>query len=394
MSREVSQTPDINKSDSPATETADSKKPANYKRISDDDLYRHSSQFRMWSFTEKNLREKRKKTNERAIGTINEKLRKFIEDNKSSLTEEELQTLRVKASPLSMEEELQLINFYSKKVQVIAQHLNLPTEVIATSITFFRRFFLDNSVMEFDPKNLVHTTIFLACKSENYFISVDSFAKKAKSNREAILKYEFKLVESLKFSLLNHHPYKPLHGFFLDIQTILYGKVDLKYMGQIYDRCKKKITDALLTDIVYLFTPPQITLAIISMEDEQLISRYLELKFGKDISNNTDDQENGVNKEVKEVNKEEEGGVPEKVDDKHEPQNDIELNKLLTIISQCVDLLEKSESVTTDDAKRVAAKNYYCQNPSILLQKLKRKLESSNDNNGNESPSKKPKIEE
>ncbi|CAB4252143.1 similar to Saccharomyces cerevisiae YPR025C CCL1 Cyclin associated with protein kinase Kin28p [Maudiozyma barnettii] len=389
MSREISQTPNIDNSNSPSTvtENEDPKKPPNYKRISDDDLYRHSSQYRIWSFTKDNLRERRQQTNQRAIALINEKLGKFIEEKKSTLTEDELQTLRAKASPLSMEEEFQLINFYSKKVQVIAQHLNLPTEVIATSITFFRRFFLDNSVMEFDPKNLVHTTIFLACKSENYFISVDSFAKKAKSNREAILKYEFKLVESLKFSLLNHHPYKPLHGFFLDIQTILYGKVDLKYMGQIYDRCKKKITDALLTDIVYLFTPPQITLAIILMEDEQLISRYLEMKFGKDITNNTEDEKKEENKDVNETK-------PGKTEDKTKTPNDIELDKLLVVIGQCVDVLEKSESVTTEDAKRVAAKNYYCQNPSILLQKLKRKLEASGDDNGSESPSKKPKVEQ
>ena len=382
MSKEVSKTPDTIKSE-PAEDLQkeDSNKPPNYKRISDDDLYRHSSQYRMWSFTEDNLRIRRQQTNDRAVTLINQQLKKFMDDNKSTLTEEAINTLNVKASPLSMEEELQLINFYSKKVQVIAQHLNLPTEVVATSITFFRRFFLDNSVMEYDPKNLVHTTIFLACKSENYFISVDSFAKKAKSNREAILKYEFKLVESLKFSLLNHHPYKPLHGFFLDIQTVLHGKVDLKYMGQIYDRCKKKITDSLLTDIVYLFTPPQITLAIISLEDEHLISRYLEMKFGKEETTEPAKTENDetVEKKEEEVKEEE-----------TKPSEDIELNKLLEILADCKDKLEKSVSATTDDAKRVAAKNYYCQNPSILLQKLKRKL----DENDNESVNKKQKVEE
>lgn len=378
MSREVSKTPDTIKSEpSENLQKEDSNKPPNYKRISDDDLYRHSSQYRMWSFTENNLKIRRQQTNDRAVALINQQLKKFMDDNKSTLTEEAINTLNVKASPLSMEEELQLINFYSKKVQVIAQHLNLPTEVIATSITYFRRFFLDNSVMEYDPKNLVHTTIFLACKSENYFISVDSFAKKAKSNREAILKYEFKLVESLKFSLLNHHPYKPLHGFFLDIQTILHGKVDLNYMGQIYDRCKKKITDSLLTDIVYLFTPPQITLAIISQEDEQLISRYLAMKFGKEET-------------TEPVKTETDEAIEKKEEDEAKPPEDIELNKLLEILADCKDKLEKSVSVTTDEAKRVAAKNYYCQNPSILLQKLKRKLEE----NDSEIANKKQKMEE
>ena len=57
------------------------------------------------------------------------------------------------------------------------------------------------------------------------------------------------------------------------------GKVDLNYMGQIYDRCKKRITAALLTDVVYFYTPPQITLATLLIEDEALVTRYLETKF-------------------------------------------------------------------------------------------------------------------
>ena len=152
------------------------------KRITDDDLYRHSTQYRMWSFTKEHLRDKRVQTNRRVADTIKQKLEKFFSSQGDQVTPEELQMLQAKALPLIEDEELKLVNFYAKKVQVIAQHLNLPTEVVGTSITFFRRFYLEKSVMEYDPKNLVHTTIFLACKSENYFISVDSFAKKGKIN--------------------------------------------------------------------------------------------------------------------------------------------------------------------------------------------------------------------
>ena len=210
------------------------------KRVTDDDLYRRSTQYRLWSFTIDSLREKRFSINKNAILKVTDSLNKYIEDKQNCLSDIEIQTIRSKAVPVTPDEELKLVGFYAKKVQMIAQHLNLPTEVVATSIIFFKRFFLENSVTEFDPKDLVHTTIFLACKSENYFISVDSFANKAKSKRDEILKYEFKLLESLKFTLFNHHPYKPLHGFYLDIQNVLHGKVDLNYMGKIYDKCKKK----------------------------------------------------------------------------------------------------------------------------------------------------------
>lgn len=343
----------------PASNKEEIKKP---KRITDDDLYRHSSQYRLWSFTVDSLKEKRVLINENATLKVEDSLNKFIEDKQNSLSDMEIQKIKSKAVPVTPEEELKLVGFYAKKVQMIAQHLNLPTEVVATSIIFFKRFFLENSVMEFDPKDLVHTTIFLACKSENYFISVDSFANKAKSKRDEILKYEFKLLESLKFTLLNHHPYKPLHGFYLDIQNVLHGKVDLNYMGKIYDRCKKKITEALLTDVVYHFTPPQITLAVFLNEDEQLIRRYLELKFGSTETNKSTESNNNNNKEN---------------------ESKINVQNLLDIILDCKKMIESYHTISTQDAKLIYAKIYYCKHPDIVVQKLKRKLEQTSVDNGN-----------
>lgn len=343
----------------PASNKEEIKKP---KRITDDDLYRHSSQYRLWSFTVDSLKEKRVLINENATLKVEDSLNKFIEDKQNSLSDMEIQKIKSKAVPVTPEEELKLVGFYAKKVQMIAQHLNLPTEVVATSIIFFKRFFLENSVMEFDPKDLVHTTIFLACKSENYFISVDSFANKAKSKRDEILKYEFKLLESLKFTLLNHHPYKPLHGFYLDIQNVLHGKVDLNYMGKIYDRCKKKITEALLTDVLYHFTPPQITLAVFLNEDEQLIRRYLELKFGSTETNKSTESNNNNNKEN---------------------ESKINVQNLLDIILDCKKMIESYHTISTQDAKLIYAKIYYCKHPDIVVQKLKRKLEQTSVDNGN-----------
>lgn len=366
------------------------------KRITDDDLYRHSSQYRLWSFTVDSLREKRIEINENATVKVKELLANFIESKKDTLSEKELQTIQSKATPLTPEEELKLVGFYAKKVQVIAQHLNLPTEVVATSIIFFKRFYLENSVMEYDPKDMVHTTIFLACKSENYFISVESFANKAKSKKEEILKYEFKLLESLKFTLLNHHPYKPLHGFFLDIQHVLHGKVDLNYMGKIYDKSKRKITDALLTDVVYHYTPPQITLAVFLIEDEQLIRKYLELKFSEPSTEPTPavtpavtpEPPKELSQEPSESNKTDAATKEKKTEP--ENKNKINVDKLLDIIIACKKMIESFETISTQDAKLIYAKNYYCKNPNVIVQKLKRKAEEpSEDNSGNEHIDKK-----
>ncbi|CAL9730953.1 cyclin Ccl1p [Monosporozyma unispora] len=379
MSAEVEDSSNILPSEKPAVDSNKEEKKVQ-KRITDDDLYRHSSQYRFWSFTVDGLKEKRTEINENATAKVKEALVKFVDTKKDILSERELQTIQSKATPLTADEELKLVGFYAKKVQVIAQHLNLPTEVVATSITFFKRFYLENSVMEYDPKDMVHTTIFLACKSENYFISVDSFANKAKSKKEEILKYEFKLLESLKFTLLNHHPYKPLHGFFLDIQHVLHGKVDLNYMGKIYDKSKRKITDALLTDVVYHFSPPQITLAVFLNEDEQLIRKYLELKFGEQTNEIGTTPTPEASKEPTDSKK-----PDEKKEDKSLSQSKINVDKLLETIISCKEMIESFETISTQDAKLIYAKNYYCKNPNVIVQKLKRKLEQiSQDDSSNE----------
>ncbi|CCE65194.1 hypothetical protein TPHA_0K00600 [Tetrapisispora phaffii CBS 4417] len=353
-------------------------KPEGYKVISDDDLFRSSSQYRLWSFTKEQLDTKRVDTNAHAVAAIEEKLTMFKKDYASDISEEDAKMINEKAIPLTAEEELKLVDFYAKKVQGIAQHLNLPTEVVSSALIFFKRFYLENSVMEIDPKTIVHTIIFLACKSENYFISVDSFSKKTKASRDTILKYEFRILESLKFSLLCHHPFKPLHGFFLDIQNVLHGKVDVKYMGEIYTKTKKRISDALLTDVAFLFTPPQITLAALSLEDEQLTEKYLETKFSNTdtiIEASKDTNEKDKDSEV----------IKEDRPDK------INYILLLSLIDQCKEVMSNPSQVSMEEAKSSAAKLYFCNHPMNIIQRNKKTQPDGTDSK-EESPVKKQKI--
>lgn len=338
-----------------------------YRRVTLDDLYRDSSQFRLWSFTPEKLAQRRAETHARAMNQIVESLESFRAKEQHSLTSEELEALEQRAIPLTQEEEAKLLHFYVKKVQMWAKHLNLPTEVVATAVTFYRRFFLDNSLMLQDPEPFVLTSIFLACKSENYFIGIETFAAKSKGNKDVILRNEFKLLEGLKFSLLNHHPYKPLHGFFLDIQATLYGKVDLQYMGKIYDRSRKKITDCLLTDAIFLFTPPQITLAILMQEDQSLIQKYLELKFKR-----------------KQEEEPKEGNESKTTD-----PDPVDYEKIISLIEQCQKYMKADISITKEEATKIAAKSYYCRNPMVLIDKFRKK---SSARASEEPPEKKQKT--
>ncbi|AGO13606.1 AaceriAGL273Cp [[Ashbya] aceris (nom. inval.)] len=370
------------------TPRQDSTKPPSVvsKQITDDDLYRTSTQYRLWSFRPDQLKQIREELNQRVAKMVHQKLEQY-KDSHPELLEEERTALEQMAVPLTADEELKLVNFYAKKVRHFGNSLELPTEVTATAISFFRKFFLTNSVMELHPKNILWTTIFLACKSENYFLGIDSFSK-ATTRKDIILKYEYKLLESLKFTLMNHHPYKALHGFFLDIQSVLKGKVDLDYMGLIYTSAKKKITDALLTDAVYMYTPPQITLAVLAIEDEALITRYLELKFPEQATpeqketKNNDTNAPDPSSAKNAPDKEEEAGTQKKVaSETATPEADmgarqLSLARLKKIIEDCQAIISRKEPVTRDEVTKIDEKLHYCLNPALVLQRLKKKQSS------------------
>ncbi|CEP60221.1 TFIIH complex kinase subunit CCL1 LALA0_S01e05776g [Lachancea lanzarotensis] len=326
-------------------------------RITDDDLYRHSTQYRNWSFTPERLDQIRTEVNASAGSKAEKTLKQFLESH-PELSREEEEAVASKAVPVTTHEELLLVNYFARMIISFAGKMNLPTEVAATAVAFFRRFFLSNSVMDIPPKEVFHTTLFFACKTENYFIGVESFAKKAKTTTDAILKHEFKLLESLNFTLMNHHPYKALHGFFLDIQNVLSGRVDMKYMGQVYTNCKKSISDALLTDAVYFYTPPQITLAILLMEDEALMMRYMQLKFGLQPDNG-------------------DGSGQSSQDSEQVSSNGINASKLLEVIKSCRSVINNKIIPAKDDAVKITAKIHYCQNPMAVIDRLKRQRESS-----------------
>ncbi|KAJ4157015.1 hypothetical protein NW754_008657 [Fusarium falciforme] len=98
----------------------------------EDERYRQSSQYRLWSFTPSNLQELRAKTN--------------------SLAREQIAP-RLSADPppdfLTADEEIRLVKFFTVELIRAAQFCELPTEIRATAAVFLRRFYVTNSVMTY-----------------------------------------------------------------------------------------------------------------------------------------------------------------------------------------------------------------------------------------------------
>ncbi|KAK9469015.1 cyclin-like protein [Lipomyces arxii] len=230
----------------------------------DDDLYRQGSQYRLWSFQREELDNIRHRINLKAIA----KLRKELAE----------QDVDSGVEFLNAEEEYDLVTYYCGKAQDLAGVYKLPSHIKATAIAYIKRFYLKYSVMDYHPKNIMYTCLFLATKAENHFISIDKFAEPLpKVTPESILELEFTVAQALSFTLLIHHAFNAIHGYFLDIQTLFSDRID--QIGSAHDSARKLVNDSLFSDAVLLFTPPQIALAALSMANDDLINDYLRVKF-------------------------------------------------------------------------------------------------------------------
>ncbi|KAG1649709.1 Cyclin-H [Nymphon striatum] len=136
----------------------------------------------------------------------------------------------------------------------------MPSYVAATSFQYFKRFYLHNSVMDYHPKQLVATCVYLACKVEEFNLSITQFVANIKGDVEKamdiILNNELMLMEQLHFHLTVHNPHRPIEGFLIDIKTRCASQIDDP------EKLRPHIEDFLdrlmLTDAVLLYSPSQL----------------------------------------------------------------------------------------------------------------------------------------
>lgn len=338
------------------------------KFVSDDDIYRHTSQYRLWSMTPAELEKKRRQTHERAVATT----RKRLDDSDIP---------RNMVDALTYEEEQQLIMTAASKIPSLTDALNLPTQVKATATSYFRKFYIVHSAMEYKPKNILFTCVFLAAKAENKLVTIEKFCSHlSKVQPSNVLDNEFLVLKSLSFALMVMNGYRPLRGIFLDIQAVL-PNLSYSDLSSLRDKAKEIIIQSFFSDAEFHFTPPQITLAALLIVREDIMMEYLQNKFG-------DDGLSHLRKSSKVIDSK---GIDK-------------LSTLLSVLNECKELMLTAPSqVSPSEAKALERKLHYCHNPEKMLA-AKRKLEQRNEDNGNgsmgtppldddELPSKRQKIE-
>lgn len=232
--------------------------------------------------------------------------------------------------------------------------------------------------MTYHPKTIMPCALFLATKTDNYYLSLNEFAKVVpKIGKPAdVIAPEYTLIQGLRYTFDVRHPFRGLEGGIMELQAIAQGEGQPGpfITGQTPESMKQTInnieplpafdkgspssrisaahgkardllkTAVQMTDAYFFYTPSQIWLAALFVADRPLAQFYLDTKIGS-------------------------GVTPVSADS----QNPLEMirTKLMTTLSNCASLLESYTPLASNpgaikDLKAIAKKVYQCQ----MIEKL------------------------
>ncbi|GLB07023.1 hypothetical protein AtubIFM57258_002342 [Aspergillus tubingensis] len=356
----------------------------------EDEIYRSSSQFRLWSFTEASLKQLRATTNAVASDRVRAALRRAQDARRSATSSttgtpapgsdaENKATEDKQIECLTPEEEQQVVDYYSEQIIQLGENYKppLPTIVRATAIQYLRRFYLTNSPMTYHPKQIMPCALFLATKTDNYYLSLRQFAEgvPGQTSADDIIAPEFIVMQSLRFTFDVRHPFRGLEGGIMELRAISQGQgqpaphlqpsqtpEDLRRallslspssatantMNDRISRAHHSTREILkaaaqITDAYFLYTPAQIWLSAFLLADRPLAEFYLDTKLGGPIISSSSNHDQNPLYALR--------------------------TKLLTTLANCSALLQAYKPFASDEArmktlKRIVGKKlYHCQNP-------------------------------
>lgn len=150
---------------------------------------------------------------------------------------------------------------YIQYISQIGRSAKLRQRVIATAAVYFRRFYLLQSYVDFDPRLVAPTCLYLASKAEESTLQARHVVQAIKKVRKeaafhfevkGILEMEMLLVEELASCMAVFHPYRPLQMMLTDCG--------------LQDKLKDAwalVNDAYLTELILVHAPHMIAAAVV-----------------------------------------------------------------------------------------------------------------------------------
>ncbi|PWA84057.1 cyclin-H1-1 [Artemisia annua] len=240
-----------------------------------------------WIFTPQELKEKYKAANHRAKQMLEKYGATRVDvDLDGSLSYPEPQTDpkdngEKRPKPLKTDEEQLLREFYEFKIQDVCDAFKFPRKIQATALIYFKRFYLQWSVMEHHPKDIMLTCIYTACKAEENHVSAEELGKGIEQDHHVILNNEMVVLQSLGFDLIVYSPYRSIDGFISDMEDFIYSNNgQLHLLKDLHETAKMVADKTMRTEAPLLFSPGQLALAALrrANEEHQVVDfdRYLD----------------------------------------------------------------------------------------------------------------------
>ncbi|KAF8578523.1 cyclin-like protein [Ramaria rubella] len=224
-------------------------------------LYEGSSQYSHWRFSPEQLEATRSSLNAAAVKAIRDAFETDTPGSSNSV------------SFLNHNEEYALMKLYVGKVAQ-RNHFRFPEEVEATAVSYLKRFYLQNTVMDWHPKNVMLTALFLAAKTTNTPISLDDYTSHIPKTVPAdVLDLEFLVAQSLGFEFSVWHAHRALWGLRLDLQTLPDAASDPK-LDDLYNDALQNVRASRLTDAEFIYTPSQIALGSLALASSALAEQW------------------------------------------------------------------------------------------------------------------------
>jgi cyclin H len=183
---------------------------------------------------------------------------------------------------LTPEEERTIVRYHEAKIQSVCGAFALPRKVKNTAVMLFKRFAVDCGTHAHSLKIMMLTSVYVACKVEESYISAEEFCKGVREDPSRVLAAEVTFLSGLKFRLVCYGATRPLDGFLMDVED---GGCKGATSKQLIE-CRKKALDIvdrlMLTDAPLIRPPGQIALCALRRAARECGASELE-KYCEDV---------------------------------------------------------------------------------------------------------------
>ena len=240
-----------------------------------------STQYKNWIKTEEQLQ--KMETNKierilRRINDINSSIKKENEEKSHELNSENKDKSSIhfqkyiskKSLVTPYDEQILIINYSNRLIKYLNSQKDKPVSLKNYAISFFRRFYLKKSIIDYDPYFLMAAAFHLGKKLSAMNYNFEDYKKIfpfLSENPDKLIEYEFYLCTILEYEFFVYNPYQALLGFIYTLKEkeFFLTQNEDNYISQedFTNDCMNIIDKMYLTNIIFIYTYSEIALGSI-----------------------------------------------------------------------------------------------------------------------------------